>query len=136
VALSSTVQPESHNRHRHFGITSLVLSGDSARLYALSRDNTVYAYSTNHLIMGHAPELSTPAPRHKHNSTERRGLGPLYGFRHPQFHCTTFYVKAALRKATDDKPEMLAVGSSDGSPVLFPTDEAFFRRRGPGAEDE
>jgi hypothetical protein len=35
----------------------------------------------------------------------------------------SFYVRAAIRKAKDDKSEMLAIGSTDNSPVLIPTDE-------------
>ena len=124
--LSSTQQPESHNNHRHFGLTSMALSGDGVRLYTTCRDNTVYAYSTSHLILGHAPELSLTAPRPRRSGgAEREGLGPLYGFRHPQFHATTFYVKSALRSAVDEKSELLAVGSSDGCAVLFPTDERY-----------
>jgi hypothetical protein len=126
--LSTTAQPESHSRHRNFGINSIVLGGPhESRIYALSRDNTVYAYSTAHLILGNAPELSDSFAQ-KHNRSacdDRKGLGPIYGFRHPNLHATSFYVKAALRKAKGDKPEMLAVGSSEGCPILFPTDETF-----------
>ena len=127
--LSSTRQPESHNNYRHFGLTSLSLSGDGGRLYTLCRDNTIYAYSTQHLILGHAPELSkvTSKPR-RSGGLEKEGLGPIYGFRHPRFHATTFYVKSALRPAKDDKSELLAVGSSDGCAVVFPTDERYMRR--------
>ena len=127
--LSSTRQPESHNKYRHFGLTSLSLSGDGGRLYTLCRDNTIYAYSTPHLILGHAPELSkmTSKPR-RSGGLEKEGLGPVYGFRHPKFHATTFYVKSALRPAKDDKSELLAVGSSDGCAVVFPTDERYMRR--------
>lgn len=131
VPLSTTRQPESHTRHRRFGLTSLALSTDGARLYTLCRDNTVYAYSTSHLVLGHAPELSLSRsgsrPR-RAGGAEKAGLGPLYGFRHPKFHATTFYVKAALRPAAGNKTELLAVGSSDGCAVLFPTDERFLRR--------
>lgn len=127
--LSSTRQPESHNRHRHFGLTSLSLSGDGGRLYALCRDNTVYAYSTSHLILGHAPELSKPLSKPRRSGgPEKEGLGPIYGFRHPKFHATTFYVKSAVRPAKDDKSEMLVVGSSDGCAVVFPTDERYMER--------
>ena len=135
TALSSTRQPESHNRHRHFGLTSLCLSGDAARLYTLCRDSTVYTYSTSHLILGYAPELSTAASlstkpkRSMISSREKEGLGPLYGFRHPAFHATTFYVSSALRPVTADKRESLAVGSSDGCAVVFPTDERYMNRR-------
>lgn len=65
----------------------------------------------------------------------REGLGPLYGFRHSKFHATTFYVKAALRPLANDNVELLAVGSSDGCPVLFPTDETVLRKAIP-PEDE
>ncbi|KAJ9658530.1 hypothetical protein H2201_007737 [Coniosporium apollinis] len=138
VAVSTTKQPDSHSRHRHFGINSIALSGDGARLYALSRDSTVYAYSTNHLILGTAPEFSATSSRHRYGSESKEGLGPLYGFRHPKFHATSFYVKMSLRKPVGDKPEMLAVGSSDGCPVLFPTDETFLKlaRSDPRDDDE
>lgn len=127
--LSSTRQPDSHNKHRHFGLTSLSLSGNGGRLYTLCRDNTIYAYSTSHLILGHAPELSKSflKPR-RSGGPERESLGPIYGFRHPRFHATTFYVKSSLRPAKDDKTEMLAVGSSDGCAVIFPTDERYMQR--------
>ena len=35
--LSTTRQPDSHNSHRHFGLTSIVLSDDGARLYTVCR---------------------------------------------------------------------------------------------------
>lgn len=127
--LSSTRQPDSHNKHRHFGLTSLSLSSDGGRLYTLCRDNTIYAYSTSHLILGHAPELSKQFSKPRRSGgLEKEGLGPIYGFRHPKFHATTFYVKSALRPAKEDKSEMLAVGSSDGCVVLFPTDERYMQR--------
>lgn len=126
--LSSTRQPESHNNYRHFGLTSLSLSGDGGRLYTLCRDNTIYAYSTQHLILGHAPELSKMTSKPRRSGGLEKGLGPIYGFRHPKFHATTFYVKSALRPAKDDKSELLAVGSSDGCAVVFPTDERYMRR--------
>ncbi|KAL9591876.1 MAG: hypothetical protein Q9179_007285, partial [Wetmoreana sp. 5 TL-2023] len=130
--LSSTRQPQSHTKYRHFGITSMALSGDSARLYTLCRDNTVYAYSTSHLILGCALELASitsDANRRSRFSrtVEKEGLGPLYGFRHPQFHAATFYVKLDVRPARDDRSELLAVGSSDGCAVIFPTDERYMR---------
>lgn len=134
--LSTTRHPESHTRHRHFAINSLTLSGDAARVYALSKDNTVYAYSTNHLVLGSAPALSEA---HSSNLPQyqvgKQGLGPLYGFRHRNFHAGSFYVKAALRKASGDQPELLAVGSTDGCPILFPTDEKLLKRES-NSDDE
>lgn len=129
VPLSTSRQPDSHAYHRQFGLTSLSLSGDGARLYTLCRDNTVYVYSTSHLILGHSPELSCSSyqPR-RAIGVEKQGLGPLYGFRHPKFHATTFYVKSALRPAVNDKSEILAVGSSNSCAVLFPTDERYLQR--------
>ncbi|KAL8741152.1 MAG: hypothetical protein Q9190_006212 [Brigantiaea leucoxantha] len=128
IPVSSTRQPEAHTRHRHFGVTSMALSTDAGRLYTLCRDNVVYAYSTPHLILGSAPELSSsfqPASGRKSRRKEKEGLGPLYGFRHRSFHATTFYVKIAVRQARDSHTELLAAGSSDGCVVLWPTDERY-----------
>jgi WD40 repeat protein len=137
IPISTTRHPESHNRHRHFAINSLTLSGDASRLYALSKDNTVYAYSTSHLILGVAPELSTTSSsKQKYCGVGQEGLGPIYGFRHEKFHAGSFYVKASLRKAFADKPELLAVGSTDGGPVLFPTDETFLKREARHHDDD
>lgn len=130
MPISSTKEPESHIRNRRFGVSSLVLGADGARLYSLCRDNTVYAYSTNHLVLGHAPELSDPIQKWRRPAKEDQlGLGPLYGFRHENLQATSFYVKAAVRPAKTDKEEMLAVGSRDGCAVLFPTDEKYFSGR-------
>jgi len=124
--LSSTAQPQSHSKWRHFGINTLNLSGDGSRFYTLCKDNTIYTYSTEHLMLGHAPELSRiNPPRASSQATTREGLGPLYGFRHPKLHATTFYVKSDIRKARNGKCEMLAVGSSDGYAIIFPTDERY-----------
>lgn len=134
VPVSYTRVPDLHRQHRNFGINSLVLNGNESRLYALSRDSTLYAYSTNHLILGSAPELDPPgsvssSSSNAHFSSEvKEGLGPLYGFRHPDFRATSFYVKAALRPARGDKPELIAVGNSHRTPILFSTDERDFQR--------
>ena len=126
--LSSTRQPESHINHRHYGLNSISLSGDGGRFYTLCRDNTVYAYSTSHLILGHAPELASCAPKpRRYGGIEKEGLGPIYGFRHPQFCATSFYVKCALRPARGNRSEMLAVASSDACIIVFPTDEQYLR---------
>ncbi|CAI6341075.1 unnamed protein product [Periconia digitata] len=126
--IATTRIPESHTRHRNFAINSLTMGGDASRLYALSKDNTVYAYSTSHLVLGTSPDLSLSSTSSNQCQTGKEGLGPMYGFRHQKFHAGSFYVKGALRKATGDMPEMLAVGSTDGCPVLFPTDETFLKR--------
>ena len=128
VPVSTTLQPESHSRHRQYGLTSMVLSGDGGRLYTLSRDNTIYVHSTSHLILGSAPELDSRSSfkRPKRSAaTHREGLGPMYGFRHPRLHMSTFYVKLALRPAKDDQSELLAVGSSNSCALVFPTDERY-----------
>ncbi|AEO62625.1 uncharacterized protein THITE_120558 [Thermothielavioides terrestris NRRL 8126] len=132
--VSFTAPPPGHAAFRPFGICSMTLGGDGSRLYALCKDNTVYAYSTAHLVLGHATELTPARPgaepprrRHHPHGTAHSGLGPLYGFRHPLFHATSFYVKAAIRHAADGRSELLAVGSSDGVAVLFPTDERYLR---------
>lgn len=128
TALSSTQQPHSHNKWRHFGISSLNISSDGSRLYSLCKDNTVYVYSTAHLMLGHAPELSSTTATRPALRATQEGLGPLYGFRHPKLHATSFYVKSAIRKPKDGRSEMLAVGSSDGCAILFPTDERYLSK--------
>ena len=129
MPVSTTRQPESHDKHRQFGLTSIALSGDGSRLYTLCRDSTVYAYSTSHLVTGHASESSpVPSRPRRPGDTEKGGPSPLYGFRHSKFHASTFYVKLSLRSPKDDKNELLAVGSSDGCAVVFPTDELYMQR--------
>lgn len=122
--LAITLEPRSHT-WRSYGITSLALSSDSARLYAACKDSTVYAYSTAHLMLGHAPALEDGAIKRKPHAEE--GLGPLYGFKHDMLSVQSFYVKCAIRPATDSSPELLAVGSSNSCAVLFPTDERYMR---------
>jgi len=131
--MSFTAPPPSHAAWRPFGISSMTLGNDGSRLYALCKDNTVYAYSTAHLMLGHTPELAITQPgqepprRRHHYGTANQGLAPIYGFRHPMFHATSFYVKAKIRPTVDGREELLAVGSSDGCAVLFPTDERFIQ---------
>ena len=124
VPLSCTAEPKSHEIHRRFGITSLGTSTDHSRLYTLCRDHTIYAYSTSHLILGSAPEISPaskPFDPRKSQIENQTGLGPLYGFRHPSLQVSTFYPKLSVRRATDSHPELIAVGSSNDCAVLFPT---------------
>ncbi|KUI61875.1 Cell division cycle protein cdt2 [Cytospora mali] len=131
--LSYTAPPTSHTTWRHFGISSLSLSSDGGRLYALCKDNTVYAYSTSHMVLGPPPGSSTSggggggASRRPKHAPADEMPGPLYGFRHPSFHATSFYVKSALRSPRDGRSELLAVGSADNCTVLFPTDENLFK---------
>ncbi|KAI2623152.1 WD40 repeat-like protein [Hypoxylon sp. NC1633] len=128
--LSATAEPFSHGKWRPYGISSLALNTDGSRLYSLCKDNTVYVYSTAHLILGHAPELSTRngvPPRRRHTAVPSQGLGPIYGFRHPRLHANTFYVKCEVRPARDGRSELLAVGSNSGCAVLFPTQEHYYR---------
>lgn len=125
VPISSTQKPESHNKFRHFGVTAMSVNTNGTRLYTVCKDNTVYAYSTAHLILGHAPEFSQAVGRRLPQRGTQEGLGPIYGYRHPKLYATSFYVKSALRKAKDGNSELLAVGSSDGSAMLFPTDERY-----------
>lgn len=130
LPVSTTREPDSHIKYRRFGLTSLTLNGDGSRLYTLCRDGTVYAYSTSHLVLGHAPELSLYNDRPRRSGGfDKEGLGPLYGFRHPRLQVSSFYVRVSVRKAVADKVEMLAVGSSDHCAVLFPTDERFLHSR-------
>ena len=129
VPVSCTVDPNSHTMHRHFGITSMAVSTDTSKIYTLCRDHTVYAYSTSHLMLGSAPEMSsTAAPWKNMKLGHQTGLGPLYGFRDHSMAITTFYLKLALRRATETSSELLAIGSSDHCAVLFPTDERYLTK--------
>lgn len=135
--LSTTREPENHVKYRAFGTTSMALNGDGSKLYTLCRDSTVYAYSTSHLILGSAPELTLNNTRPRRSGgPDKTGLGPLYGFRHPRLQVSSFYVKTAVRQARDDKGEMLAVGSSDHCAILFPTDERYHSSTNTTNEDD
>lgn len=123
--LAVTPEPRGH-AWRSYGMTSMALSSDAARLYAVCKDSTVYAYSTAHLILGHAPALEDNATKRKPSGSQ--GLGPLFGFKHDLFRAQSFYVKCAIRPSlTAGGPELLAVGSTDSCAVLFPTDERYMR---------
>ncbi|EGC41714.1 WD40 repeat-containing protein [Histoplasma capsulatum var. duboisii H88] len=127
VPLAITRQPESHEKYRQFGLTSMAFSGNGSRLYTLCRDGSVYAYSTSHLTLGSCPEMTPSSSSFKRFPSDeaKPGLGPLYGFRHPHLQVATFFVKIAVRRAVNDESEMLAVGSSDNCAIVFPTDERY-----------
>lgn len=121
--LSITAEPR-HHTFRSYGLTSLALSGDATRLYSVCKDNTIYAYSTAHLILGQAPELVDSAVKRKPRAVQ--GPGPLYGWKNERLSGISFWVKSALRPASGNTPELLAVGG-DRAPILFPTDEGFMK---------
>ncbi|KAF1815187.1 WD40 repeat-like protein [Eremomyces bilateralis CBS 781.70] len=124
--VAMTAEPSWHRNRRQYAMTSIVVSEDTGRVYALGKDSTLYAYSTEHLILGTAPELDRGGLPRK---CDRLGLGPLYGFRHPDLLVGSFYVKAALRRATASHAELVAVGNSSGKPILFPTDPSLIPTR-------
>ena len=126
--VSSTAEPATHIQNRSYGLTSIVLGGDGARLYAMCRDNAVYAYSTSHLILGDTNMSSNTAPPKHGQPAEGTGLGPLYGFVHPNLRVATFYPRLAIRRAGDCNTELLATGSSDDCAVLFPTNERYLTK--------
>lgn len=128
VPVSVSGEIEGHKRTRPYGILGLTLSGDRSRIYSACRDGTVYVYSTNHLILGQAPELSAKAPRW--SGQGHTGAGPLYGMTNPSLRTNSFYIRCALRPAFADRTELLAIGNSDNSPILMPTDEAAFHTPG------
>ena len=101
LAVEIAEVPEYHTEgaKRNFGITSLNLSPDHQRLYALCKDNGLYAYATNHLPNG-----------------------PILSYRDDRLFVPTFFVKSSISR--DGK--FLATGSSDGMALLFPTNERYF----------
>jgi WD40 repeat protein len=127
IPVSATLEPASHESNRPFGVTSIAMSTDSSRLYSLCRDNTIYTYSTSHLILGSNPEMSLNAPDKpfKQARGAGAGLGPLYGFRHPCLKLGSFYDKLSLRPKTDEHVELLAAGTGEDCAILFPTDEKY-----------
>ena len=130
VSVSATVEPKSHTFHRPFGVTSIVMSTDGSRLYTLCRDNTIYAYSTGHLVLGGGPEMTTTsASAFKASRGTSAGLGPLYGFRHEKLRLGSFYDKLSLRPKTDENTEILSTGTGEDCAVLFPTDERYLTKR-------
>ena len=127
LPVTTTRPPTSHDSYRHFGVSSMSFSSDFSRLYTACKDNTVYAYSTSHLVLGDAPEF-TPNARHsarRFNGSNLSGLGPLYGFRHRRLLIESFYVKLSVRAVSTNNTEVLAVGSSDKCAVIFPTSESY-----------
>lgn len=128
LPVTITKEPLSHARHRQFGINSIATSTDSSRIFALSRDHTVYAYSTSHLVLGRSPDMTASSHRSRlapmrHDSGT--GLEPIYGLRHPQLRVATFWPRLAVRKCNDTNSELLAVGSTDDCAILFPTSEKY-----------
>jgi hypothetical protein len=126
--VSSTIIPDNQQKSRNYGITSITTNTNSSRIFALSRDSTVYAYSTQHLVLGSVPEMMPgPDTTHRYSTENQKGLAPIYGLRHPDLIISSFYIKSALRRAQYDKPELLATGSVDGNVFVFPTDEREIR---------
>ena len=139
LPVSSSAVPDLHNRTRNYGINCMALSTDGARLYTACRDGTIYAYSTNHLLLGRNQEAPSSGTRLRSSKLSNAGVGPLYGFRHASLRIGSFYIKASIRKAKADRSEMLAIGSSDNCAFLFPTDERHLPVRGlsgSGSDDE
>lgn len=130
LPVAATEEPRSHEIHRKFGINSLAMNTDRSRLFALSRDHTVYAYSTSHLILGTTPEMtpSTNASRKSlapMRTESATGLGPLYALRHPSLRVATFWPRLSIRKCDRSNSELLAVASTDDCTILFPTSEKY-----------
>ncbi|MCJ1311216.1 hypothetical protein MMC25_004887 [Agyrium rufum] len=142
--VSTTQQPESHRHTRQYGTNSLVFNIRGDRLFALCRDNTIYAYSVPHLVLGSDGSSGMDAGREKseinsstasdiarrsrrsRTMTERgsQGLGPIFAFRHKDLSLSSFYEKLAIRESKDDRSELLAVGGRSGKPIVFCTDES------------
>ena len=127
LPLSVAKQPAAHDRQRRFGLTSLAVSADTSKFYALCRDSTAYVYSTSHLILGSCPEWDSATSRARRGPT-RTGLGPIYGLRHPKLQVSSFYVKLAVRQASTSGSELLAVGSNSACPIVFNADDRFLSK--------
>ncbi|KAJ9604476.1 hypothetical protein H2200_011312 [Cladophialophora chaetospira] len=127
--VAATAEPRSHEVSRPFGVTSMVMNTDGSRLYSLCRDNTIYAYSTAHLILGGALEMSTNSTKaFKPSRGAGTGRAPLYGFRHEKLRLGSFYDKLSIRLRTEENTEVLAAGTGEDCAVLFPTDDRYLSR--------
>lgn len=122
--LAVTAEPR-HHTFRSYGLTSLALNSDATRLYSVCKDNTIYAYSTAHLILGQAPELVNSSVKRRPRAVQ--GIGPLYGWKNERLSGISFWVKSTIRPVRGAQPELLAVGGNDKCPILFPTDERYMR---------
>ncbi|EEB08271.1 WD repeat protein Cdt2 [Schizosaccharomyces japonicus yFS275] len=94
-AIASTPEPQ-NNARRAFGITSLSVSPMGDRVYACSRDNSVYAYAPSHLE-----------------------AGVCATYKDPRLRVSSFYVKTACSK---DGRTLACGGGSQGASngvVLF-----------------
>ncbi|KAK6516729.1 hypothetical protein TWF506_006621 [Arthrobotrys conoides] len=93
-------KPQFHDfkPHRDYGITSLTFGPDGSRLYALCKDGNLYAYSTSHL-----------------------DRGPIHFYSNSKLKTNSFYVKSSISR----DGAIIATGSTDGTLVLFPTDEKY-----------
>lgn len=89
-AMDSSVVPV---QARNYGVTSLVVSHDSSRVYSVSRDSRIYAYATSQM-----------------------SSAPVYTYSDPSLKVKSFYTKASL-----SRDGYLACGNSDGSPVIIDT---------------
>ena len=128
VPLSSTRQPLAHHLHRRFGLTSMALSADGARIFTMCKDNTIYAYSTSHIVLGTSAEFDGANRKPRRTAMGSQGTGPIYGLRHPLLKVSTFYVKLAVRRPWADNVEVIAAGSSSSCPILFPAHDTHLRR--------
>ncbi|KAL5625495.1 hypothetical protein BROUX41_005555 [Berkeleyomyces rouxiae] len=114
---------------RNFGVTSLSLGSDGTRVYSTCRNNSIYAYSLPHLILGQALELE---PLHKsrlpHKGQDHVGLGPLYSLRHESLHIDSFWIKSSIQSVSvTGAGDMLAVGNSAIHPIVFNVEEKTHR---------
>lgn len=127
--VAATAEPRLHELSRPFGVTSMVMSTDCSRLYTLCRDNTIYAYSTAHLVLGGTSEMNTGSTQpFKPSRGAGTGLAPIYGFRHNKLRLGSFYDKLSIRPKTDEHSEILAAGTGEDCAVLFPTDEKYLNK--------
>ena len=90
------------NQVRSYGMSSLSISPDGQRMYALCKNSYIYAYSTNHL-----------------------SKGPIHAYSHRRLNVDSFYVKCEVSR--DGK--YIAAGSSSNVGVVFPIEEQYLNPR-------
>lgn len=107
-----------HGPSPKHGITHTTFDEDGNTLFAVAKNSSVAAYQASHLVLGQAL-LGNCKERPRQG---RRGAPPIWECRHEDLVVGSFYVRASMRPARGDRSPLLAVGSSTGSPVVFPMD--------------
>ena len=117
------------------GLTSICVDDDGSRVFGVGRDSRVHVWSISHLAFGQTVatlgnrELAVPSYRGPmtRSSDEQIGAAPIYQIQMPNRSVRSGHIRCSYRPPANGKPAMLAVGSSNGSPYVIPTEDTVLR---------